>query len=205
MTLCEAIGLDSRDVVALVGGGGKTTALLRLGSECAAKGERVLLTTTTRIEPQRGLRTLFVQEAAALSTLGPPWPALVVTEDLGTRLKGVPPEWVDVAAAADLRVLAQADGSGHRPFKAPGEHEPVIPRSATLVVSVVGIDAVGAPLDDEHVHRAPRVAALCGLPLGAAVTEQTIAAVLCHPDGGGKGVPPGARRVVLINKVETEG
>jgi len=205
ITLGDAIGLDSGDVVAIVGGGGKTTALLRLGDECAARDERVLLTTTTKIEPRHGLRTVFVQEMAVLSTLGPPWPVLVVTEDLGTRLRGVPPEWVDAAVACGLRVLAQADGSGHRPFKAPGTHEPVIPRSATLVVSVVGIDAVGSPLCDENVHRASRVAELCGLSMGATVTEETIAKVLCHPEGGGKGVPAGARRVVLINKVETEG
>ena len=52
MTLREAIGLDSRDVVALVGGGGKTTALLRLGSQCAALGERVLLQSAAFESPK---------------------------------------------------------------------------------------------------------------------------------------------------------
>ena len=59
LSLADAIGLDRSDVVALVGGGGKTTALRRLGSECAERGERVVLTSTTKIEPQGDLRTVF--------------------------------------------------------------------------------------------------------------------------------------------------
>jgi molybdenum cofactor cytidylyltransferase len=35
------------------------------------------------------------------------------------------------------------------------------------------------------------------------VDEALMAAVLTHPDGGRKGVPPGARWVPLINKADT--
>jgi len=204
LRLADAIRLDKSDVVALVGGGGKTTALRRLGSECAQRGERVVLTSTTKIEPQRDVRTVFVAGPAGLASLDGPWPVLAVTEDLGIRLRGVPPDWIDALVEGGFRVVAQADGSGRRPFKAPAEHEPVIPRSATLVISVAGIDALGSPLVEEQVHRASRVAQLSGLAIGAPVTEEAIAHVLLHPEAGGKGVPPDARRVVLLNKVETE-
>jgi molybdenum cofactor cytidylyltransferase len=49
------------------------------------------------------------------------------------------------------------------------------------------------------------VAALSGASLGALITPEIVARVLAHPEGGRKGVPPGARIVVLINKVETLG
>jgi molybdenum cofactor cytidylyltransferase len=101
-------------------------------------------------------------------------------------------------------VINEADGARTLPFKAPADHEPVIPSSTTLVVPIVGIDAVGQPLDADHVHRPGRVAALTGAELGQPVTPEMIAAVLIHPQGGLKAVPFHARVVVLINKVHTE-
>ena len=44
--------------------------------------------------------------------------------------------------------------------------------------------------------------ALIGAPLGAP-SPRIVARVLAHPEGGRKGVPPGARVVVLVNKVES--
>jgi probable selenium-dependent hydroxylase accessory protein YqeC len=102
-----------------------------------------------------------------------------------------------------VSILNEADGSRMRPFKAPAEHEPVIPLETTLVVPVVGADVFGKPLDADHVHRPELVSALSGAPLGAPLTPEIVARVLAHPEGGRKGVPVGARVVVLINKVET--
>jgi probable selenium-dependent hydroxylase accessory protein YqeC len=68
---------------------------------------------------------------------------------------------------------------------------------------MVGADVFGKPLDDDHVHRPELVAALSGAPLGAPITPEIVARVLAHPEGGRKGVPPGARVVVLVNKVES--
>jgi molybdenum cofactor cytidylyltransferase len=109
-----------------------------------------------------------------------------------------------LAAAPDVdAVIIEADGARTLPLKAPADHEPVIPDSTTLVVPVVGIDVVGQPLDDAHVHRPRRVAALTGAVEGRPVTLEHIAQVLTHTQGGLKGVPEGARVVPLVNKAET--
>jgi probable selenium-dependent hydroxylase accessory protein YqeC len=100
-------------------------------------------------------------------------------------------------------LLNEADGSRMRPFKAPAAYEPVIPADTTLVVPVVGADVIGKPLDADHVHRPELVSALCGAPPGTPITPAIVARVLAHPQGGRKGVPAGARVVVLINKVES--
>ena len=52
------------------------------------------------------------------------------------------------------------------PFKAPAAHEPVPADSTTLLVTVMGITAIGAPLDAAHVHRAEIVARLAGAEIG---------------------------------------
>jgi probable selenium-dependent hydroxylase accessory protein YqeC len=200
------------EVVALVGGGGKSTAMFRLAREVAEAGGCAITTTTTHIfgaqtalAPARVLAADATRErvAAALAihrhvlVVGPTDPAT-------NRAGGVS---LDVFSALrawfpDACVLNEADGSRTRPFKAPAGHEPVIPRETTLVIPMVGADIFGKPLDEDHVHRPALVAALSGAPLRAPITPDIVARVLAHPEGGRKGVPPGARVVVLINKVE---
>ncbi len=101
-------------------------------------------------------------------------------------------------------IIVEADGSRMRPFKAPAEHEPVIPRSTSVLVPVVGIQAVGLPLDEEHVHRAQAIARLSGARLNDTITPTMIAHILAHPEGGLKTRPDSARVVVLVNRVEGE-
>lgn len=202
--ISDALSLGDHDVVAIVGAGGKTTALRWLAEERAAAKEQVIMTTTTKIEPQPGLRTVFVSGPGDIAILAGPWPVLVVTEDLGTRLRGVPPEWIDSLAGRSFRLLAHCDYSARRTFKAPGPDEPVIPTSANMVVHVVGSDVIGAPLDAVRVQRPERVGELTGLELGQPVTAETILEVLLDAEGGGRGVPVEARRSTILNKTETE-
>ena len=49
MTLADALRMTADESVALVGGGGKTTAMFRLAREVVDRGGRAITTTTTRI------------------------------------------------------------------------------------------------------------------------------------------------------------
>jgi len=208
LSLQEALGVRRGDTVAFVGAGGKTSAVRRLADELYAQRQRVLVLSTTKIEAQRGpidtrlCPTLpLAREAAAMRCTGDR-PLLLATEKLPTRLRGVPPEWVaSLAECADV-VLVQADGAGRRPFKAPAAHEPVIPPTATIVVVVAGLDAIGRPIDESHVHRPERVAALAGVEIGTPLTVELAARVLLHPQGGFRAAPPSARRAILLNKAD---
>ena len=208
MELWRALGVRRHETVALVGGGGKTTAMFRLGRELAAQGRRVILTTTTHLGLHQVTQAPHVTLTAphrleGLPTVSP----LLITGPPGPPLKvtGLPPELVDRLAELSAEVVVnEADGARTLPFKAPAEHEPVIPPGTTLVVPVVGVDVIGQPLDAAHVHRPGRVTALSGASHGRPVTPEVVAAVLGHPQGGLKGVPDQARVVVLVNKVEGE-
>ncbi len=207
-TLGEALGLRDRRVVAFTGGGGKTSAMFRLARELAA--EHVLVTTTTRIwapRPDQAALVLAEDLATARQRLAAGWGRGI--RALGTaitpegKLAGIPPAWVaDLARLAD-RVLVEADGAAGQPLTAPRAHEPVIPPSAALVVPVAGLDALGAPLDAAHAHRAPEIAALTGLSLGAPLTAEAIARVLLDPRGNVRGAPAAAEIVPLVNKVDS--
>ncbi len=211
-TLVEALGITAGDIVALVGGGGKTTAMFRLAREIVDRGEQVVTTSTTHIfGEQVELAPVHVRAADAtrqsvLAALYAHRHALVIgaTDATTGRAAGVSPELFGHLSAWCPRVclLNEADGSRGRPFKAPGQHEPAVPPETTLVVPVVGADVFGAPLDAEHVHRPEQVSALSGATPGARVVPELVARVLTHPEGGRKSAPARARVVVLINKVE---
>jgi molybdenum cofactor cytidylyltransferase len=213
--LADALGMANGDVVAIVGGGGKTTAMFRLAQEVAGRGGRAITTTTTRIfGAQVALSPAHVMAADATrervaAALDAHRQVLVVgvTEASTGKAEGVSLDLFQHLRTwfPDACIVNEADGSRMRPFKAPAAHEPVIPAETTLVVPVVGADVFGMPLDDEHVHRPELVSALSGVARGAPVTPAVVARVLGHPEGGRKGAPPSARVVVIINKVDRLG
>jgi len=213
-TLWEALALDvvERPIVAIVGGGGKTALLYRLGREAQARGVAAVLAGTTRFTPAPpGRMPALVAEAdaalpravgAALATRAQ------VVASTGTEPKGrlgaiAPGTAAALAALPGVGLVAlEADGSKFLPFKAPGEHEPVIPPAATHVVAVVGLDALGAPLDEQHVHRPERVRAIAGETVERC-DAGVIAQVLASEAGGRKGVG-GRRFAVLVNKADLD-
>ena len=212
--LVRALGIADREVVTIVGGGGKTTTLYRLGRDLHTRGAAVVLSTTTHIfAPAPTADLELVVEPDSTRSLTAVRTALkrgrlpVVGTELKPdgRLGGITPEAADhLAHQPDLAYLViEADGSAHKPFKAPLEHEPVVPSSTTLLLAVIGVDALGMPLDVEHIHRPQRVAELSGALLGQPLSAESIARVLVHPLGPLRDAPPGARVLVLLNKADT--
>ncbi len=207
--------------VAIVGGGGKTSLAYRLGREATARGMHSIVTGTarfTRLEPMPPLLrgpAADAHEAVTVHWAAMTEPDCVVVagdrEQPAGRLDPLGPEDVARLVALDGAglIAIEADGSKMRPFKAPAEHEPVIPPCATHVVAVVGADALDAPLDEEHVHRPERVREILGqhrirsVEAGATCDADLIAAVLAHEEGGRKGVE--ARSFsVLVNKADID-
>ncbi len=201
-TAIHVLGLGDHEHVCLVGAGGKTTLLFRIG---ASLDGRVILTSTTKMGTDRtgGLRPLFDPDddelSSALDRVGR---ALVWKSDEGHKALGVTPEtcdrWFDELTD---HVVVEGDGSRQQPFKAPAAYEPVIPSTATIVIHCVGAPALGGRVE-EVCHRPERVGDLVGCRPEDELTVERAATVLTHPLGGGHNVPSAARRVVAINRVE---
>jgi probable selenium-dependent hydroxylase accessory protein YqeC len=210
MTLAEAFSIGEREVISLVGAGGKTTLLYALGRELSALRCGVILTTTTKIfepAPSLSLLQFLSPELDALKR----WVAehagchqslLVAHRRLPEgKLAGIPPEWVEGLITVDgvSTIVAEADGAAGRPLKAPRDGEPVVPGSTTLLIPVMGIDGLGRPLGEETVFRSAIAARLLELPAGSTVTEEAAARLMMELI---KHAPPGARIIPLINKVD---
>ncbi len=97
-------------------------------------------------------------------------------------------------------LIVEADGARGTRLKAPGDNEPVIPPCADVVCVVASLDAIGRPLDDRTVHRAERVSRITRVIPGSMITASMIVDVLCHPEGGMKGMPANAERVAVLTQ-----
>ena len=210
--LLVPLGIGRGDVVAAVGAGGKTTLVYALAEEARRPGWRVIVTTTTHMGmlPEAITGPVLVEaeglvDAALDEALRTHRRATVlgrrVRED---KLEGLAPERVDaLARRADL-VLIEADGARGRSLKAPAPHEPVVPASASVMVVLAALDVLGTTVAGERVHRPEIVGRLTGLGPGDAVTEDTLAACLAHPEGYRARFRPGLRAVVFLNQVEDD-
>lgn len=205
---------EGKGVVAFVGAGGKTAHLLQFARELAAAGRPVLVTTTTHLADPREeestfARILFRPDFEHPPTAGsapPPEPLGGVTllvsrpADEPGKLKGIHASRIARLRTAWDLVLVEADGSKRLPVKAPAPWEPVVPQGTDLVVGVIGLDALGEPMDARTVHRPELFASVTGCAPGDAIGWDHLVALARHPDGLFKGT--GCPRVVLLNKVD---
>lgn len=206
MNLIEELGLGPRELVAFTGGGGKTTLLLELSRQLADRDERTLITTTTKLglDQTEGVGVVWSLDPFQIeSALDGTGTVFVLSEGDNHKVRGYEPEIVDelFADSSAAYVLVEADGSRGRPLKAPADHEPVIPAAASIVVVVMGIDAIGRTIF-EAAHRPATAAALSGLAVSDLITVDAAASILTHPDGGLKGIPASARVVIALTKVD---
>lgn len=206
----DALGLGEREVVTLVGGGGKTTLMFRLASELARKGKRVITTTTTKIyppTPRQSPKVILEEDPEELLrevevALEASSPVTVAKGISGGKLVGVDPETVDALSSAADYVICEGDGSKGRPIKVHGEREPVVPPSTTLFCPVLGADGLGKPLDPQWVFRMEGARDALGAEVGHPIGPREILRLFDSPKGLLKGRPEGARVVVFVNKVE---
>ena len=212
-TLAGAIGVGRGDVVALVGAGGKTSALRLLAAELSVGGGRVLATTTTAmlLREMAAVGPVLVLEdhggqAAGLRDVSADrrWAAVARAELEGGKVAGLSPAAVDrlwALGSADC-LIVEADGSRGLPLKAFGPHEPQVPSVTTTLVLVGGLDALGAPLVEDRVHRADVLASTLQIPIGSVVTPRVMADAVRAQVVRLRQSRAGRRIVVLLNKAD---
>lgn len=212
-SLTEALGVKAREVISLVGAGGKTTLMFRLAKELSTGGKRVVTTTTTKIfEPVSGETDFLFVDSDEEKTkdfvrghLDHYAHITIAREKLESgKLKGVSPNLVDElwhSLGIDV-IIIEADGAAGRQVKAPRENEPVIPAGTTLVVAMLGIDGMEKELNEKNVFQPERVSKITGIPTGEKLTDEAMAILVTHPEGIFKGTPSTSRVVAFLNKVD---
>lgn len=197
--------------IAFAGSGGKTSALFQLARQLEPP---VIVSATTHLHVDQ------VRLADSHRVAESPVDLDGLEEDLhgvvlvtgpfvgeGKRTNGLEARTLDwlreLCERRALPLLLEADGSRRKPLKAPAQHEPAIPQFAGTVVVAAGLSGLDRPLSEETVHRPEIFARLSGLHPGDPVTDEALARVLTHPEGGLKNIPASARRIALLNQADT--
>jgi molybdenum cofactor cytidylyltransferase len=228
LSLSQALRIHPQTRLAIVGAGGKTSALFVVARELlhgsgprsvqplpAARG--VLATTTTHLSMEQCAQAdhhiIVTEGKAALQSLA--GLSLYSGPELGDgRVGGLDrgglQALVDFAVDQGLPLLVEADGSRQLPLKAPAEHEPALlalEKSGAAwmdaVIVIAGLSGLNQPLTEQWVHRPKLFAGLTGLGIGEPITSTALARLLKHPQGGMKNIPPGVSRIALLAQADT--
>jgi probable selenium-dependent hydroxylase accessory protein YqeC len=211
--LLDAFGIrrNGHELISLVGAGGKTTAMFALAQALKSLHKRVLVTTTTNIfYPEKDeCDVVIVNEAPDASMFhgvsGGTITALGGTVVNERKLAGVAKGFIEKLHQGGLfdYILVECDGSKRKPIKAAAPYEPIVPANTTRTIGAIGLDAVGQPIDEDHVHRAEIFCTVVGRRLGGLLDTQAVVELIVSPQGLFKGVPETSPRSVLLNKADT--
>ncbi|HPZ43140.1 MAG TPA: selenium cofactor biosynthesis protein YqeC [Bacillota bacterium] len=212
MKISRAMGLQEREIISLVGGGGKTTLMFRLAGELALQ-KKVIITTTTKIyRPSPDKYPLLLlgrdeqkeKEKKELAGYLQSGLIPVVGSELlqNKKVDGITGGQLNMLAKYADYILVEADGSKGRSLKGHLDFEPVIPALTTVLVVVIGADVLGKTLDDEYVHRSYIVSQRTGRKEGSLIDPEIIADLINHPEELLRDCPSGAKVVAFINKLD---
>jgi probable selenium-dependent hydroxylase accessory protein YqeC len=199
-----------------VGGGGKTSLILRLLEEPSTAAP-ALYTTTTRIHPPQPLNGLaviacdnedYLAHLLHQAALGEGGSRKFVATHLASApglLAGVSPGFPDRLDPVLFPVIFnEADGARSMSLKMPRENEPVLMPAANCLVPVIGLDCLNRPLGAQTLFRWEMASGLHRMTAGEMITPELAASILLHPQGVCRGWREGLRLIPFINKADSE-
>jgi probable selenium-dependent hydroxylase accessory protein YqeC len=195
-------------VVAVTGSGGKTTMIEHLAGYWEQQGLRVLVTTTTRMAHPKVHRYPFSyavieSDDRQLPVQAYPGATVLYGRDAAQKIAAVDHESLLSVMQQFDRVIIEADGARGAPLKIHAERDPVIPEEVSLVIAVVGLSALGRPLDERVMYLSDRYRELTG-DTASVVSPQVYRNLLRHPEGLFKGCEK-QETVVCCNQSDTIG
>lgn len=211
--LQRALCAAQTDQIAIVGSGGKTTALFQLARQFSSP---VIVTTSTHLggweltAADQHFTVRSVEDVEKLDKAVQKNGVTVISGwiDENNRTMGLSPGVLlamhRLAESMQIPLLIEADGSRQKPLKAPAQHEPAIPDWVKSVLVVSGLSGLGKALNEQTVQRADVFGALTGLQPGEEITSQVLLRYLLHPVGGLKNIPPDSQKFVLLNQADTD-
>ena len=208
MDLYRALGIVEGDIIAFVGAGGKSSAILQVAHELKEAGTPVLVTPTTKMFVREAERVGSILTSEDREDLHSKVAGVLAREGAAVagstilpkgRVGGVGASWVPALALQSGVTLVEADGARRRPLKGTASHEPLLPEGATLVVAVGGMRALGKSLGEEYVHRPEVFSELTGIGQGHTIDVRAFAQALL---AGLRTTPEGVRRAALLTDVE---
>lgn len=177
LMLQQALTISTPCVVSFIGGGGKTSLILRLAEELSVNGFKTIITTTTKIYAPEKLPLLLAVDAERIlngvQEIFKEHNTAVLGSKLGPdgKVHGIDPNIVGhLCQELPAFVLVEADGAKGKSLKGYHNYEPLLPKATNLALAVIGADALGQKVDETCVHRADQFCAVSGACRGEEIS-----------------------------------
>lgn len=196
----DTFEIERGDVVAITGGGGKTSLMFHLAEELSKLG-RVLVTTTTKIytPSEEKYERLIVGDEMFLG--GERNISVLGREEVEGKLHGLAYKEVAELLPEYDYILIEADGAKMKQLKGWREDEPLIPPFATKVIGVVNIKSVGKRGVEENIHRLENFLKMVDIDEGEEITPKVFKRYLQRGEFF-KGYS--GKRILFLNGVEED-
>lgn len=181
-----------KSVITIIGSGGKTSLLWALAAH--RRGERTLVTTTTRMQ-------LPETAPAGVALAG-----IVVRDEMSAaKFRSLPLDALETLIPHYDYVFIEGDGSRTLPLKGWADYEPVVTASTKVTVGIMPLWTLGKPVSAALVHRLPLWLELTGAREGELIAAKHLARAIAGWHGR-KGLLSAARgkRVLFFNQIEDE-
>lgn len=145
---------NTKKFITIIGSGGKTTTMYYLAEKFVEKfNKNVLITTTTKIFYPENYKVIITDSIEKLKKISD---KIVVSGGGVTKENKIIP--LDLEVLSDLRkyfslILIEGDGSKGKSLKGYADYEPVIPDFTDIVITIIGMDILGKPFNENYVHR----------------------------------------------------
>ncbi|ADL03655.1 selenium cofactor biosynthesis protein YqeC [Lacrimispora saccharolytica] len=214
-SLWEALGylFQEHMVIALTGGGGKTSAMFTLADELADMGKRVIVTTSTHIFYPEDREVVLADRAGTVEEYlrgrkewfsDPSGQVLVTGQPAAEgKLKGMALEEMEqLPGLADV-LLLEADGAKRLPLKIPREGEPALLKNTYGVIGCAGLDAIGCQWKEKCFRWELAEKTFGWKTDKSLITTAHMAKILASSHGTRKGAESMEYRI-LLNKADDE-
>ncbi|AOY76479.1 hypothetical protein BJL90_11775 [Clostridium formicaceticum] len=203
--LSSYVGLKEKDIVSVVGAGGKTSLLFQLAQDIKNNNGKTLLTTTTKIYlPQKEVYDFLCIGENEFSKYAKINEKVVHVYGAGVnaenKLLGLKERQLDKLVMYFDYVLIEADGAKEKQIKGWDNHEPVVYGRTTKTIGVVDIQTLGMRICKNNVHRSERFCEITHSREGESITLEHLFNVIIHPQGLFKGAK--GEKILFINKAE---
>ena len=192
--------------IALLGGGGKTSLLFRLGNELSRFHDKVLLTSRTRAEFKQGDYIVFLEDTETdnlLENFRESNPLFVMNSQAGeSKLTGISESDLNILRGQVDFTVFECDGAKKLPLKAHTEYDPSVPDFASHAVVIVGADVIDTGVNEGKVHRPDLFKSIWKVEDDHVMSVDFIVEVLTSERGYASKIPNHVKRIYYVNKAD---
>jgi molybdenum cofactor cytidylyltransferase len=219
--LIKSLRLLDAPKLALIGAGGKTTAMLRLASEMLERRRKknliptVILFSTYPFLPENISmvdKHINVNEETEIQFLFKNLPTGIIAltgmssskDRTIMKYSRIINSVHSLAEKFSLPLFLELDNSNQRAIKIPDELDQIIPHWVDKTVILAGLKSIGKPITSKWVHRPESIADISNQQIGSTIDENTFSMIFNHPKIGYTSIPDKSKKICILNQADNK-